>query len=158
MKRSICLLLWALPTLALSQQATVASGGESQGTGGSVSYTIGQVAYQSLSNNSWQINEGVQQPIEIYQMSAVNETPSISLQIGPNPSINEVFLIGEHALLNQLSIELFDLQGKRIKAQQRVEADGKIDLSTIPAASYQLVIYQNNQAIRNYKLIKHSSL
>mgnify|MGYP003647362234 CR=1 FL=1 len=48
----------------LSQEAISTSGGEAVGSGGSVSYTIGQVFYSSLSGSNGKLTEGVQQPLQ----------------------------------------------------------------------------------------------
>ena len=156
MKQCLWCFLWCLPVVVYGQQAAVASGGDVQGTGGSVAYSIGQVDYQSYSNDTWQINEGVQQPVETFQISSVGNSPEFTVQIGPNPVSNEIYIRADQSVLFALSFELFDIQGKRIKALQSVPEDGKIDLAELPAASYQLVIYNLNEPIHNYKLIKHS--
>ena len=50
----------------LAQESANVSGGEATGSGGTVSYTIGQVAYTNHTGTNGNINQGVQQPYEIY--------------------------------------------------------------------------------------------
>ncbi len=49
-----------------AQESIVASGGEATGTGGSSSYSIGQVSYTSNQGTGGSVEQGVQQPFEIY--------------------------------------------------------------------------------------------
>jgi hypothetical protein len=43
-----------------SQNSTLSSGGQATGTGGSVSYSVGQIAYSSLSGTNGSLIQGVQ--------------------------------------------------------------------------------------------------
>lgn len=56
-----CLLGWGTTTL-IAQQGNVAAGGVATGTGGSVSYSIGQVDYLSAFGTNGAINQGLQHP------------------------------------------------------------------------------------------------
>ena len=60
----ISFILLAVMSLS-AQSALVGTGGEANGSGGSVSYSVGQIAVQSNSEGSTSISEGVQQPYEI---------------------------------------------------------------------------------------------
>jgi hypothetical protein len=55
-----CLL--CAPHLIYSQETLSASGGDATGSGGTVSYTVGQVFYTSLTGSTGTVSEGVQQP------------------------------------------------------------------------------------------------
>ena len=50
---------------AAAQSGLVTTGGDIQGLNGSVSYTVGQVAVQSIEASAASLTEGVQQPYEI---------------------------------------------------------------------------------------------
>ncbi|MFT5278547.1 MAG: hypothetical protein ACI9P8_000173 [Bacteroidia bacterium] len=54
----LSILLFSNPMLA--QQATLSAGGDATGPGGSASFSIGQVAYQHVSDLGGSVNEGVQ--------------------------------------------------------------------------------------------------
>ena len=65
LKKSIFLASVLLVTqLAQSQEAITSSGGEFNGTGGSVVHTIGQVFYGNLTNAASTVDEGILQPYE----------------------------------------------------------------------------------------------
>ena len=63
---------------ALAQNATVSAGGTATGSGGTLTFTIGQIADQKVDGNGQYIIEGVQQPYEI-QTVGVDNYPNISL-------------------------------------------------------------------------------
>ena len=65
----------------LNAQTTVAAvGGESTGTGGTVSYTVGQIIYTTNIGANGSLAQGVQQPYEISTTLGINET-SINLEL-----------------------------------------------------------------------------
>ena len=69
-----------------AQEAPVASGGEATGSGGSVSYSIGQVSYLTNSGSGGTIGEGVQQPYEIQTLDVVENYKDLSIVLFPNPT------------------------------------------------------------------------
>ena len=65
MKKTKCI-LFLLPglfiTVVQAQKVVLPSGGNATGSGGSVSYSIGQIAYSYQTGPSGSINQGVLQP------------------------------------------------------------------------------------------------
>ena len=79
---------------AFAQSDIVPMGGTATGNGGTVTYTIGQIAVQSYGEGSTSISEGVQQPYEI-QTIGIDNYPGITLNamVYPNPTLGNVQLI-----------------------------------------------------------------
>ena len=50
-------------SLLLGQQAVVTAGADATGTGGTVSYSVGQVVYQTHTVTNGSVAEGMQQPL-----------------------------------------------------------------------------------------------
>jgi hypothetical protein len=72
-----------------AQQAISSAGGEASGTGGTVSFTIGQTDYISLNSNSGMISQGIQQPFEIMVVTGIGSDKEITLECTiyyPNPA------------------------------------------------------------------------
>ncbi|MEM8891711.1 MAG: hypothetical protein AAGD28_27275, partial [Bacteroidota bacterium] len=62
----LCLsLLLGLGQLAFPQNQILASGGVQTGSGGSVSFSLGQLAYNVQNGTSFNLTQGLQQPMEI---------------------------------------------------------------------------------------------
>ena len=76
-----------------AQNNSVTAGGDASGSGGSISYSIGQVDYIQATGSGGTANQGVQQPIEIYVLGN-DEFSNIELSavIFPNPTSNYVTL------------------------------------------------------------------
>lgn len=75
----------------LGQQAIVPAGGEATGSGGTVSWTLGQVDYEASQSSGGSVQRGVQQPYEWLVMAADEESrPTVSVR--PNPTADQVRL------------------------------------------------------------------
>ncbi len=152
----ISVLVFAIGMLKMeAQQATVASGGNATGTGGKVSYSIGQVAYKAQTGTNGNVNQGVQQAIEIFTLSG-EEYTNIRLEavVYPNPTTTNVTLKISNISLNNLTYQFFDLTGRLI-------IDGKIstnetvfDLQKYPTATYILKVNSNGKELKTFKIIK----
>ena len=70
-----------------AQQAVVSAGAEAEGSGGTASFSIGQVFYNVSSGNNGYIVQGVQQPYEISVISSIHDAENIKLttSVFPNP-------------------------------------------------------------------------
>ena len=77
-----------------AQSAIVPVGGDAQGSTGSVSYTVGQVAVKTVQSSGGSVSvsvaEGVQQAYEI-QTVGISDYPQIVLnaKVFPNPTENQ---------------------------------------------------------------------
>ena len=60
-----------------AQETIPATGGNASGSGGSVSYTIGQITYRTISGTNGAVTQGIQQPYEISVVTAVENTEGI---------------------------------------------------------------------------------
>ena len=97
-----------------AQEATIIAGGEASGSGGSVSYTVGQVVYSNSNGTNYSVAVGVQQPYEISVVTGIEEAKEIKLVISayPNPVTDYLVLKVEGYNFKNLSCQLFDLTGK----------------------------------------------
>lgn len=142
--------------LSFAQSNTVATGGNVSSTSGSVSYTVGQIDYISQTGTSGDINQGVQQPYEIYAINSVNEIGSeISLSVGPNPTLDKLILNSDQSKNEDLYYSLFDNNGKEIISTSKLLTSVEIDLTNYPVGMYQLVVSNNELSIKTFKIIKH---
>lgn len=142
---------------AESQSAIPASGGEANGIGGTVSYTIGQLWYTTIENNDAAIFQGVQQPYEILEITGLPTMPGISLNASlfPNPADEYILIRVEDLPLNDLTYQLTDLQGKMLETGSITRNETSIPMSRLGAATYLVRITQNNALINVYKIIKN---
>ena len=142
-----------LATLELSaQENTVASGGKATGSGGTVSYSVGQVVYTTNTGTNGSVSQGVQQPYAVSTTVGINET-SIQLNAYPNPTTNNLTLTTDDS--ESLSYQLFNIQGAEISSKTLNSKTSNISLEGHPPATYFLKVIKNNEVIKAFKIIKN---
>ena len=155
MKYTLSIFLIFFTLISHAQQGTVASGGTTNGNGGSSDFSIGQVVYLNYSNDLWQISEGIQQPFEIYQLNSLPEENQLSVTFGPNPTADQLTITIENSAHNDLTFSLVDLNGKLIIDGDLQGSKNELDLKTLAPAQYMLTIYKSNKPVNVFKLIKN---
>ena len=137
-----------------AQQNTIFSGGEATGTGGTASYSLGQIVYNTNTGTNGNVTQGLQQPYEIYIATGINETAiNIEMSAFPNPTTNYLTLKVESP--DQLSYQLFDMQGKVIENKKLNTNSSTIKMEGLPKTAYFLKVTNNNQVIKTFKIIKN---
>lgn len=139
-----------------AQQAILTSGGNATGTGGKVSYSIGQVAIKSLTASSGSVYQGVQQAFEIFTLDR-EEYTNIRLEaiLYPNPTTTKITLKITNMDLNKLNFHLVDIQGKIINESKIDSENTVLDIEKYPASIYFLKIESNNTVLKVFKIIKN---
>jgi hypothetical protein len=116
----LCLLMMFIGIKAINihaQETVTSSGGNASGGGGSVSYTVGQVAYTSNKSSTGTVSQGVQQPYEILVVTGLEEANGINLEFSvyPNPTTDFLKLKVENYILENLIYQLYDANGSLIQ-------------------------------------------
>ena len=159
MKRKLFLImcggLFCLGT-AVAQNAVVPVGGTASGNGGTVTYTVGQIAVQTNSDGTASISEGVQQPYEI-SVVGVDEYPSITLNavLFPNPTQGNVQLTIDN-LQFEGEVKIFDLNGKFLFSKKIEGEKTALDLSRYAPATYYVNVYSGKKMLKSFKVVKTS--
>jgi hypothetical protein len=93
------------------QSGIVTSGNNAAGTGGSVSYSIGQTVYSTVSGTNGTVSQGVQQPLEISVVTGIKDASGIipEIYVYPNPANGYVKIVIENYEIEDLSYQLSDL-------------------------------------------------
>ncbi|WP_264520188.1 T9SS type A sorting domain-containing protein [Flavobacterium sp. N1994] len=152
----IALLVMSVCSAGFAQQAVVASGGNATGSGGSSSYSVGQVVYTVNSGANGRITQGVQQPFEISTLGTDNlPTANINLIAFPNPTNDILLLSVENYDTNTLVYQLFDVTGKAIKNGSLNRNQTEIDMSQTASGVYLLNITKDSGKIKTFKIIKN---
>ncbi|AUC75681.1 T9SS type A sorting domain-containing protein [Olleya sp. Bg11-27] len=137
-----------------AQDNTLTTGGEAIGPGGTVSYSVGQIVYSTLTEAAGSVSQGLQQPFEIFTTLGVNETTiNLALNVYPNPTSD--FLTLKTKKTEGLTIQLYDLQGKVLINQTVNSTSTNISLENQQSATYLLNVLKNNQIVKTFKIIKN---
>jgi len=140
-----------------AQSAIPAAGGNASGSGGSVSYSVGQVVYTTNSGTSGSEAQGVQQPYEISIVTEIEEGTAFSMEcsVFPNPSTNFVTLKVENHNTKEMSFQLYDISGKLLENTKIDANETNIDMHNLVISTYFLKVTQNNKEIKVFKIIKN---
>ncbi|GAB4291257.1 MAG: hypothetical protein Kow0068_16560 [Marinilabiliales bacterium] len=140
----------------MAQKTVPATGGEATGSGGTVSYTVGQVAYQTNSETSGTVSEGVQQPYEIF-ITSIEDVEEVTLSVTafPNPTTDYLTLSIEEYDLSNLSYKMFDMNGRLIQSKEINSNQTKIEMNSLLPATYFIKVFDGNKEIVTYKIIKN---
>ena len=141
-----------------AQTAVPASGGESSGSGGSASYTVGQVVYTTnVGTNENSVAQGVQQAYEIQIVSSISEAKEILLNISayPNPTTHYLTVKVENYETANLQYLVFDINGKLLQTVKATGTETKIETNNLVSANYFVKVLDNKKEIKVFKIIKN---
>jgi hypothetical protein len=155
-KLSTVLLFWVSFNSLYAQQNQLTSGGNAIGNGGSLSYSIGQLAFNSLTGTSGNLIQGNQQPFEISIITGVDDLIGLeySISVYPNPSTTNLSLNIENFQNENLNYQLFNINGQLIDNQKIVTGETAIDMKNLIPATYLLIIIRQETPIKTFKIIK----
>ena len=154
----IVLLLVCFSQLMIRGQSTLpATGGNASGSGGSVSFTVGQMTYNTYSGTTGSVVQGVQQPYEISVVTAIEKTENITLgfKVHPNPTAGQITLtiiLSDNA---NYRFRLYDLNGTLIQDKIIGSDETEIDMQNLSPAIYFLEVMQDNLQVKVFKIIKN---
>jgi hypothetical protein len=143
-----------------AQETMLATGGNGSGSGGTVSYSVGQVAYTSHTGTNGSVLQGVQQAFEISVITGIGEFEGIDLTVSayPNPVTNHLVLkVGLPVSLSSQSLryQLLDMSGKLLESKQVTESETSIGMSHLAEATYLVKVTEGNQVVKTFKIIKN---
>lgn len=149
------LLLCLLFNGVQAQESLNASGEQAVGSGGSSSYSIGQVVYTTNSGTTGSVAQGVQQVYEISSSAGMDvKGIELSCSVYPNPAVNTLILSVDDVNSN-LTYQLFDANGRIVEESSVNEEKTAIDMSDCIPASYFLKVNRNDKEIKTFKIIKN---
>ena len=157
LKLSALLLIGLGLTGLHAQEAVPATGGEASGTGGSASYSVGQTVYSTHTGTNGSVAEGVQQPFEISIVTEIEEAKNINLEctVYPNPTTEFLMLKVESYKAENLSYQLYDMNGKLLERRKLTGNETEIKMQHLVPAIYFLKVTNNNKEIKIFKIIKN---
>ena len=138
-----------------AQNAFTAAGNNAFGAGGSVSYSMGQVAYETSSNIKGSISTGVQQAFEIFSVDIFEQVfEDFSISVYPNPSSGKITLVTSTLNYEDLSYQISDLNGKDIASNILNLKTNIIDMLELPTSIYFITILKDGIKIKTFKILK----
>ena len=157
LKLSAVLLLGLGLTGLQAQTSVNATDGDVSGSGGSVSYSVGQVVYTTHTGTSGSVAEGVQQPYEISVVTGLEEAQSINLSVTayPNPTTDYLTLSISEFEISNSTYQLYDISGKLLQSEKITGNQTNIVMSNFVPTNYFVKVIAGNQLIKEFKIIKN---
>lgn len=138
-----------------AQSGTITAGGDATGSGGSVSFSVGQMDYISISSTDGTVYQGLQHPYEISEVTSVShQLLDIAASLHPNPVKDYLYLNVPDELWQGLKITLIDIQGRSIHEEQLVDQTTIIAMQEMMPGTYFLIIQNEKNQIKSFKIIK----
>ncbi|HEV7230436.1 MAG TPA: T9SS type A sorting domain-containing protein [Bacteroidia bacterium] len=157
-KNNLCalLLMGAGLTSLHAQQAVLAGGTDAAGSGGTVSYSVGQVAYLTAQSGTGSAAAGVQQSYEMYVITGVGENKASAMNISayPNPATDYLMLNIPDYADSDLFYELSDVTGRVVEKRKIRYPESRIDMSCLQEATYFLKVTGGSKDLKSFKIIK----
>jgi len=140
-----------------AQESINTAGGDANGSGGSMSYSIGQIFIESQSGGAdGSVSQGVQQPIEWLTLGLEEDLLLIaSAKVFPNPTTDKIQLRLELEDINNLSYQIYDINGKFLQSEEILQFTTEIQLSQLPTSVYFLKIIRNNNLLKTFRILKN---
>lgn len=154
---NIFLFIGLLLTGLMAQDAKPAAGGVASGSGGTLSYTVGQLVYTSNIGSSGAVTQGIQQSYEIWMVTETEEGKQITLSVSayPNPTTDYLKLLIQNSNLRELSYQLTDMSGKMLENKIITDNETSIVVDKLIPATYSLRVINGKTAVKTFKIIKN---
>ena len=153
----LILLLTSFPFISgYSQENILASGGTAIGTGGTSSYSVGEIFIGTQTGTNGSVAQGTQQPFEISTLGN-DEFPQINLEMSvyPNPTVDRLNLLIGNKEWSNLTYQLFDINGKIISENQKTTAsETPVSMQSFSQGIYFLVVKDSKKTVKTFKIIK----
>lgn len=148
------LVLYAM-SYSLCQEVIATSGEFNESNDGSVSWTIGEMATQTLENNDVIVTQGFHQTN--LTITVIKELKKLDVQITayPNPVTNMVKIKIESKMSDKLSYTLVDANGKLLIRQLINSNETEIPFIYYAPSVYFLKVYDSKREIKTFKIIKN---
>lgn len=160
-KKKVTNFLWLVICLAQSlsaQQGIVSSGGDHFSQNGSVAYSVGQIAFASIHDETGHLNPGLQQPFLFGFVGTSDFHSDYLIKLYPNPADQFlcIQLLTDEAIINgqDVTARVYDVNGNLLINQRLVNVINTILISDLPEALYFVQIGQSNKIFHSISFFK----
>jgi len=136
-----------------AQEAITSTGGNAQGSGGTSSYTIGQVIYTTNTSTSGSVAQGVQQSYLI-SVTGLERIKGVDLIAYPNPATDVLTLIVENENYASLSYSLYNMNGVLVESNKVINNNTSIVVKELTSGTYFLRVTDPQQEVKTFQIIK----
>lgn len=148
----LCFGLLCVSNLSLHAQEVVATQGDHYSTvNGSVSFTVGEVIIETITDGSATLTQGFQQTYWNF-VGLEDAAPELTIALFPNPGTD--YFIIQTDDFEGISYVLTDASGKQIQLGQLGSSKEVVQAADLNPGAYHLQLVKSAKTIKTYQLIK----
>jgi hypothetical protein len=137
-----------------AQKAVTSGGANTVSMSGNMSFVVGQVDYINTGNNAT-LSQGVLQVYNRFPINYVfNVDNTSTIQAWPNPVRNNLFIQIDGKTINDISYQVFDLNGHLIERNSIYSMKAIINMKLYTSGIYIVSVFYSNKKSVNFKIIK----
>ena len=141
--------------IGYAQETHSSSAGNASGTGGTSSYTVGQVIHTTNTSSTGSVSHGVHQAFEFQTLSNPELlTVQLTAVTYPNPTTDNIVIKITETVLENVQYTLYDSNGKTLVSKPIRTSSTEIPMKKITEGIYLLKLTKKNQPIKTFKIIK----
>ena len=136
----------------------ISTGSKATGDGGTVSYTVGQVAFTTATGSSGSLMGGLQQPYIIESITGIEDNRfSVGFTVYPNPTVDYIFLKSniDKVISQKVVYTLYNFEGKIIDKREVLEKMTFIPMKEYGSATYFLKVMVGDSEMKSFRIIKN---
>lgn len=137
-----------------SQEVIAGSGGHQSSSAYTLSWTLGEVVIETMSNDNI-LTQGFHQPD--IQIVSVDQKDKAQFEITafPNPTSSNLTLQVPAEDFLGMQYEVLDSRGRLVGQGKINETKTGISMEALQASTYFIRVFRNNEVIANLTIIKH---
>jgi len=153
--KAVFILLFFVFSKTHAQEVILTSGGYASGSGGTASYSIGQIVQNTITGTNGSAIQGIQFYIASSTLAITDFETNLSISTYPNPTSSFLNIKVQGNQENTLSYKLFNILGELLISGDIKNNTAEINVEQLPSATYLLRVSNSNNITKTYKIIKN---
>ncbi len=157
MKKLIVIFLCLITAPLLTAQELLTTTGNSSQLGHlNFDWSIGEIATETTSNETFALTQGFHQPFEISVVTGIENAKTIQLMFFtyPNPTTDYLTLKVDNFEFSTVGYQLFNMKGELLKSKKIKTNETQIAMDNLLPAIYFLKITKDEEEMKTFKIIK----
>lgn len=144
-------------TTGNAQYAITTAGKSTGNSSGKISYSVGQLTFETIKKTNGSIAQGVQQAFEISTVLSNTDFSELNINLiaYPNPTLNTITLNIKDGNKHNLYCQIIDINGKLLLDTKITENETSIQMENYTKSTYFLKVTQDNKPVKTFKIIKN---
>jgi len=144
--------IWSLTLIAQQQEVISSAGSVFENSSGSISFTIGECISSTISSTSIILTQGFQQ--SKLNIVGIHNTQILDYEIIAFPNPVKEFVTLKIEKPKGFTYKLYSMNGTIIENKIIVNTDSEINFKELPPSVYILKVFQDNEGVKSFKIIK----